>query len=751
MGRGKGSFVFEQNFEILRAAPLDARQRVDFYTDLVDPAAWISVDGYAWLYNGAIVAVTSDPSSGVYWLKDAANYTDYSSWISLSGGGTIDPSALQDLYSYIDGSLALRDASINELYELYETSLGFLNVGDASAGVYAGYDASGNVQLRTFLGSSGTTVTQVGDNIVIGIDASYSGESNYGENVGIGDASIYVQKLGDALQFREIKAGSSQITVDVSNNLILIDASIDVPSPSGDGIDGGVWITDITPTSGGNVGDKVYSSDGNVLDSCLTDTSTLTVHVLALPGHTNYKPVVSINSSPVSISANPDKPLWEGTYNIQYNFADASITVLHEDGANWSTTVDADTPAVIQSANFIGTYPGSQTELKAGDTMQINVVTDVAISSIVWDNTGALTSGSYVASGTNNTFTVTIADRGNTTQTLGFTLRAIKSTGSTSLDYVSTVHGTVELTDVVKLNDVYPTFSFTSVSYPATQGAIKTGESATMNHTVSDYTTLAYSSPTGELTITSPSTYQSAKNTTYLSGGYNITTNNFRIVANRSANNASATGNSIVWIANTPATLVVSEPAARLRSGGNNGTSIQNHTITINASGQRLLSAPDVTKDTGGTWSGSFSWSSSATTFTRTLQVHDNDSKATYNWTNATGTNLAGIVTTVASPGTYTLGGFVIRTIAVAAFGWQSNINVQVSDYTKLSSSGSGQSLNWAVIMGTRSTIGDVLQGQAGKWSASGTFANPTTINILDKSATDSQSQATSFTIQEGI
>jgi len=474
---------------------------------------------------------------------------------------------------------------------------------------------------------------------------------------------------------------------------------------------------------------------------------------LALPGHTNYKPVVTINSNPVTLSANPDKPLWTGTYNIQYNFADASITVVHEDGARWSTRVDADTPAVISSANFIGSYPGSQTELKAGDTMQINVVTDVSITEIIWDNVGALTAGSYVASGTNNTFTATIANRGTSPQLLGFTLRVKKATGSTSLDYISTVHGSVELTDVVKLNNLYPSISIPSVLYPTGQSAIKSLEDASVNNTVTNYDTISYVSSNGELTIENPSTYETVKKVTYLSGTYNITTNNFSITANRAANNATTGPNStVVWIANTPVTLSVSNPAPRLRSGGNDGTSAQSHTITI-SSDQRLLAAPTLVKDTGGTWlGGGFTWSAAATSFTRSLQVHDNDTKATYNWGAIAGTNLAGIVTTTNSGTTnYTLGGFVQRTITLAAFGWQANINVEVSDYSKLSSTGSGQVLDWVVDQNTRSTLGDTTRPQASTWSASATFTNPTTINILDESATNSQSQATTFTIQEAI
>ena len=341
MARNKGTFNFAANFEPLVKAPLDARMLVGGYTDLVDPSVWKDNDGLVWLFDGAIVVVASDPSAGIYWLSDANTYTDYDSWKQV---GAFDPSTL---YAYVDASLATRDLSINDLYskidildssisylinwntsqdasivridasitDLYsrDVSIGVINIGDGSANIFAGFDSSNNIQLRTLTGSGAAIVSQVGDDIIIGLDASFAGEINYGVNVGFGDASIYYQKIGDVLQFRELLAGPN-ITLDVSGNLVVIGAT------GGKAIDGGVWITDITPTSGGNVGDKVFSSDGNILNSCLTDVSALTIHVLALPGHTNYKPEVTINSSPVSLSEGTNQPLWDGTLNISYDF-----------------------------------------------------------------------------------------------------------------------------------------------------------------------------------------------------------------------------------------------------------------------------------------------------------------------------------------------------------------------------------------------------------------------------------------------
>ena len=429
-----------------------------------------------------------------------------------------------------------------------------------------------------------------------------------------------------------------------------------------------------------------------------------------------------------------------------------------EDGANWSTIVDADTPAVIQSAEFTGGYPGSQTELKAGDTFDVSIVTDVPIVSVQVDNYGALQAGIFSVSGTNVGFTATIADRGTSLQNLGMRIRVVKATGSTSGNYLSESHGSVNGKDLVALNNLYPSVSFGAITYPASQSAIKSTESASVINTAT-YDTIVYSSPNGELTVTSPTTFQNPKTVTYLAGTYNILTPNLDVSVNRAANDATSTAQTTVYIANTPATLSVSH-AAKMRSGGNDGTSAQNYTITINANGQRLLSAPTLGIGGGGTWlGGGFSWTSGATTFTRSLQVTDDMYKSDYTWGAISGTNLAGIVTSTNSGTTqYVFSGFVERTISVPPFGWQGNINVEVRDYSRLSatgvSGGSGplQWDGWATWTdSSRGAIGDTTRPVAKVWTASAIATNPTTINILDKSATDAKTETSYFTIQEGI
>jgi hypothetical protein len=86
--RSTGTFNFSANFEPLLKAPLDSRQMVNTFADLIDPSSWKDANGNNWLYNGAIVGVANDPSTtrnGIYLLLDATHYTSAGSWSNASG------------------------------------------------------------------------------------------------------------------------------------------------------------------------------------------------------------------------------------------------------------------------------------------------------------------------------------------------------------------------------------------------------------------------------------------------------------------------------------------------------------------------------------------------------------------------------------------------------------------------------------------------------------------------------------------
>lgn len=516
----------------------------------------------------------------------------------------------------------------------------------------------------------------------------------------------------------------------------------------GSGVNGGVFITNITPTGAGNVGLKSYSSGGVVLDSCITDTQLVTIHILAITGNTNYQPSVVLRwgTSYISVPVTPqvDKPLFSGSIAINLGGA-TQVTAEHEDGATHICNISSDAPPIIVSANFIGGYPGSQTELKQGDTYQFNIVSDIPIIRVEVADYGAYAyQSTAVPSNTSATITGVIANRGTTTQLLGARVRVQKSTGSWSAWHLTESDGSVNGLNRVQLNNIYPTVTCGLITYPITQSALKGAEVATILNVVTNFTTVVYDSPNNELSIASPALMQSPKSVTRINGSYNVTTPNFRITANRAANNATSTASTIVQIANIAAEITVLEPATRLRSGGNDGTAIQSHVITI-SSNQLLLSAPMLNIGAEGVWEGA-GFTGSGATWTRNLQVHDDMTKGTYAWGSLSATNLAGIATSVITGNTdYILGGFVTRVITLPAYSNEVYMNVQAITYANVS-------MTWSVkALPNKRPVGTTLVPDANSWCLDTLNDNPTLIRILDTAATSASSSPSTITIQETI
>jgi hypothetical protein len=535
--------------------------------------------------------------------------------------------------------------------------------------------------------------------------------------------------------------------------VLLVGAAI--PSTIASGVGGSVFITYVTPSGGvGNVGDYVYENiaDGvgnTALISCSTTVQTVEVDIYALQGRTRFKPKLYIAGQEIPSSLvvrQNDRPVFlVDNFGVNLNNA-TSLRVEHEDGAYDTISITQDAPPQVLSAYFYGTYPGSQTELKYNDTFNFTVNSDVAIVAIQIYDFGAARSDTHnFTAATSKNITITIADRGNTTQNLGVKLRVQKANGSWSSDYLTSNYGSTDGIHTVKLNNTYPSVSVTTINYPGSQQALKDSESATVSNTVLNYDAISYTSPNSDLTITNSSSYETSKTVTRSAGNYNISTPNFRITATRNANNAVTTNSStVVKIAHTAPTLTVSVPAARLRTGGNDGTTAQSYTVTITAT-QQLLSAPTLSVPAGGGTLGSFG--GSTTTWTATLSnINDNLIKQTYTWGAISATNLAGkVVTTITTGPTYVIGGFLSRTVSLAAFANEVNINTSVLDYSKMT-------LSWVIkSLPNRRAVGTTATPDPNSWSINSLSVNPTIVRILDTAATQSSSAATNVTVEETV
>jgi len=511
-----------------------------------------------------------------------------------------------------------------------------------------------------------------------------------------------------------------------------------------DAKDGAVFITDVVPTGTGNCGSKVKTDGNYILSSFLTDTQLVTASVIALTGHTHWMPVITVNGLPVTITVTADKPFFTGTIQLDLTGED-EIVCLHEDGATSVVTINRETPPEIQTAIFTGNYPGSQTELKAGDTFQLQIVSDVAVTAVQVDNYGVSAGQSFtgLASNTTQTVTLTIANKGTTLQALGAKVRVQKATGSWSEYYLTESAGSTDKVNLINLNNLYPTVSIGTITYPASQGALKDVEEATVANTIANFDTISYVSSNGQLTITNSTTMETPKTVTRLSGGYNISTNNLTITANRAANGSSSTQSTVVKIAHDTPTIAITLPAARLRSGGNDDTTAQNHTVTVTAN-QQLAAAPTVTAGSG-TWQGG-GFTGGPAVWTRSLQIHDNDAKGAFSFSSFSATNLAGVpVTAITSGASYTVGGFVSRVIPLVAFGDEADMNVAADTYSKITLSWNG---NPAVTV--RAAI-DTPRVVSGSWCLlSPIDTAPVTIRILDGD-TLAVSQESYITIEEAV
>jgi len=457
-------------------------------------------------------------------------------------------------------------------------------------------------------------------------------------------------------------------------------------SGGGAGGSGWVYITDADVQVSGTISNKVYQDTGNtVLQSFTTSTVDITLSI-----RSSY-PKVEIGGSPFELTRDVGGGYYEGDIDITIaGSGDVAIEIQTADdnpGATDTVAVTLVAPPELLTLSFTGGYPGSQTELKEDDNYGITGTTDKPIDAIeIYDYEAGKYELIIGLSGSSFSEQITIADRGNSPVLRPARVRARDAVTGAWGNYRDTNQGggSTEGVHVVNCNNLHPSVAIGSVTYPGAQGALKASESASVANTCSNFDTIIYSDPTAtELNISNTTTYEASKNVSRIGGTYNVSTTNFRITANRAANDADTIANTTVNIANVAAQITVAEPAARLRSGGNDGTSIQNHTITL-TSDQQLLSTPSLSEDTGG---GTFigSWSGGPTVYTRTLQVHDDDVKATYNWQSLSATNLAGIVTTVITgDDSYVLGGFVARTLTFAAFSQTTTLNVAVVTYTKV-------------------------------------------------------------------
>jgi hypothetical protein len=439
---------------------------------------------------------------------------------------------------------------------------------------------------------------------------------------------------------------------------------------------GWVVVNDITISGSGVASDKVYddSPSNTVIQSCTI--SGLSINALVKASYPN----VIVGGVSKVLSRDVSGGHYSGSVAVAVSgtcdLIAQTVTPDGELGAFDTVALTYDAPPTILTLEFTGSYPGSQTELKAGDTFQVHGTTDVATNGVqVQDYEAGISQDIACTLSTEFTVTITIADRGTSVQSLVARMKAKNAAGAYG--------ATADTSNTVDCNNMYPTATWGSKTYPSLQSAIKDSETCSVAITLANLDTVSFTSPNSDLSITNPSTIETPKIATRIAGSYNISTTNLRATANRAANDATTVSDTVVKIANVAPTISVTTPATRLRSGGNDGTSQQSHTITI-TSNQQLLQAPSMSEESGG---GSFTgaWTGGPSVYTRTLNVHDDHVKGTYTFNSLTATGLAGIEqNTIGSGADYVLGGFVQRNLTFSAFSQSTALNVEVVTYSKL-------------------------------------------------------------------
>ena len=501
---------------------------------------------------------------------------------------------------------------------------------------------------------------------------------------------------------------------------------------SGTPMYGFVFITDVAPVNK-SVGSKVYDSP-DVLSSFYTDDTFITVSILAGTGVTHYMPGVLVNEQPVSNFILNSYGQWEGS--VVVSTGGNSITAIHEDGPIAITTYTQVSTPVITELTFIGGYPGTQTAVKLDDELTIQIASNTIFDYIdVFDYEAVQGQQATVATSSIYNLGVAAATRGTgeiPNQTVKARVRSVEGIWS-STALASDFHAT-EGTGFITLDNDAPTITMDGTEYPISQEALKYDEPALVYFNLDSECTVLYSSPTGELDIVNPDVYEIEKTVSRISGEYNISIPNCRMVATRVANGAQAQAQMVVNIANAEAVLDMSLPYARLQSSAAGA----DYVVTL-TSNQQLLSTP-VVEDLQpgcGEWQGAFTVVSS-TSWRRTLRVLDADQKGTFNFMGVSATNLAGLETIdIATGYEYILGGFTSRTLTIDAWpNREVGLGTSVSDVTKLLCLNNSKGVNHPITY--KDSVADevdtfTITSPSGVFNASGdTFFNCDLANAVN-------------------
>lgn len=427
---------------------------------------------------------------------------------------------------------------------------------------------------------------------------------------------------------------------------------------------GTIFIRDITPQDEINeeISNKVFDAVNGetVLKSCVSSTTAVNVYIIS------SFPMVLLGTTLIELSESTDHGHYEK--NVAYTLEseeEVKVTMVLPDGiegAYFTTDIEIIGGPTLIDLHFYGGYPGSQTEVKEGDTIQIQGITNVACNA-ARINTYGLATEQFVTFPSTNSFIIncTVKTTGYTPAALAAEVQARNSSGAYgSARNTNELGNDVDGYDLMSCNDTVPTFidnGHTNDDNPGAE-AFKGIEVGVQDTTVANQDSVVYSSDSGDFAINLSTTYEKIKDITLTNpGDYNDSDFNFKIVATRTANDSTSTFEKTIEVADHAPVLTVTQADSRLRSA-------LDHTITV-TSNQNLDGPPNLGIPVSGTWLGSNFVADPVDQlkiWTRDIRIAHADARGTGAWTQAvTATNRADIAASIV--GNEIVGGFTEITV----------------------------------------------------------------------------------------
>lgn len=501
-----------------------------------------------------------------------------------------------------------------------------------------------------------------------------------------------------------------------------------------------IFITNVTPQSTGNIGEKVYLATipaNQVLTEATADVTTVRVHFLAESGTSFYNPTVTYEGNPVTnmTEVANDRRLYQGYQDVTLTESGV-VTLTSSTGATAAVNITLAIGGPAITALTLGAYPGSQTEVKAGDIVSFTgtvantataiQVTNAGVASAV---SGSVTLGALNSAGAGfRTFSgnLVVANR---TGTFNATLTASNQLG--------TVGNPFNSSNTMVLNQTVPTIAVPSVSYPAGQEAVKNTQSFTVAAAVANADGITYTFSRG--TVDNSTTIATNKTLNVTSAVYEVGTNNYTIVATRAANGSSTTRTAAIAVAGVAAQISINITGSPTRLRSSPAGEVYTVNITSNQS-VHTTEAPTLQSVGAGAWVGS--WTRSGNVWSRQFRIDDSDTPGNYSFSGLSLMNKALIETTAITAGaSFTIGGFVIRTITFPAFSRYQPIGATVTTNAKVRAQYAGTGSDLTLRTDTNSAqVSFTLVDSAGNYAPTGgthlfisdlEFANANTAGTL--------------------